>query len=326
MAKPRILSGMRPTGPLHIGHLVGALANWRDLQDEYDCFYMCADWHALMSEYADTRSLKRYAIEMVADWIAAGLDPERSTLFIQSALHEHAELYLILTTVVPLGWLERCPTYKEARQQITDKDISTHAFLGYPVLQAADIMLYKADCVPVGEDQLPHLELTREIARRFAQFFKPVFVEPQAKLTPFPRLLGTDRRKMSKSYKNAVGLADSAEEIRRTVGGMITDPKRIKKDDPGHPDECNVFSWYKLFAPELVEERERTCRAGEIGCVACKKILAERLVEHLAPIRKRRQELLDDVAEIENILARGAERARAVAAQTMKEVHDALEF
>ena len=326
MAKQRILSGMRPTGPLHIGHLAGALSNWRDLQDQYDCFYMVADWHALMSEYADTRMLRQYSLEMAADWIAAGLDPERSTLFIQSQLREHAELYLILTTIVPLGWLERCPTYKEAREQIKDKDISTHAFLGYPVLQAADIVLYKANCVPVGEDQLPHLEITREIVRRFAQLFKPVFVEPQALLTRYPRVLGIDRRKMSKSYGNSIALAEKPDDIRRKVAAMITDPRRIRVSDPGHPEECNVFAWYGLFAPDLYEERRRTCSHAQIGCVECKKILAERLVKYLEPIRVRREELLADADKLEKILQRGSERARATAASTMKEVRDALGF
>jgi len=326
MSKKSILSGMRPTGPLHIGHLEGALSNWRAMQDEYDCFYMVADWHALMSDYADSSMIKQYSIEMVADWVASGIDPERSTIFIQSAVPEHSELFLILSTIVPLGWLERNPTYKEAKENIKNKDISTHAFLGYPVLQAADIMLYKASCVPVGEDQLPHLEITREIARRFANFFKPVFVEPQGKLTPNPRLLGTDRRKMSKSYDNCICLGDEPEAIAKKVKSMITDPKRIKKDDPGHPAECNVFDWYKLFIPELEEERQRTCKAGEIGCVDCKKLLAERLVEYLTPIRERRKDLLADKAEIEKILVMGTERAREVAAQTMKEVRDAIGF
>ena len=326
MPKKRILSGMRPTGPLHIGHLEGALANWRSLQDEYDCFYMVADWHALMSEYADTSMVREYSFEMVADWIASGLDPERSPIFVQSAIHEHAELFLVLSTIVPLGWLERNPTYKEAKAQIKNKDISTHAFLGYPVLQAADILLYKASCVPVGDDQLPHLEITREIARRFANFFKDVFIEPEAKLTRNPRLLGTDRRKMSKSYDNCVYLGDAPEEIARKVASMITDPKRIRKDDPGHPDECNVFDWYKLFVPDLVEERRRTCTAGEIGCVACKKILAERLTEHLRPIRERRSELLADRGELEKILERGNTRAREIARKTMGEVRDAIGF
>jgi len=326
MAKPRILSGMRPTGPLHIGHLVGALANWCELQGEYDCFYMVADWHALMSEYADTSAIRGNTIEMVADWIASGIDPERSTIFVQSDVAAHSELYLILSTIVPLGWLERCPTYKEAKKQVKDKDISTHAFLGYPVLQAADIMLYKAACVPVGDDQLPHLEMCREIARRFANFFKPVFVEPQPKLTQFPRLLGTDRRKMSKSYGNTVALGDEPDTIRKTVSSMITDPKRIRKDDPGHPDECNVFEWYKLFAKDLVEERRHSCAAGEIGCVACKKVLAERLVESLAPVRERRKELLADPGTLEKVLSKGNQRATEVANATMKEVREAIGF
>ncbi|MBI4712444.1 MAG: tryptophan--tRNA ligase [Planctomycetes bacterium] len=257
--KPRILSGMRPTGRLHLGHLVGALENWVALQKDYDCFYMVADWHALMSEYQDPSNIRQYSIDNVTDWLACGIDPAKSVVFIQSDVPEHTELHLVLSAITPLGWLERCPTYKEALEELKHKDITTYAFLGYPVLQAADILIYKANAVPVGEDQLPHLELTREIARRFNYLYcnsrnkAPLFPEPDAKLTRFPRLLGLDRRKMSKSYENAINLSDSTDEIKKKVQTMFTDPQRIKKTDPGHPSECNVYAYYKVFNPARTE-------------------------------------------------------------------------
>jgi tryptophanyl-tRNA synthetase (EC 6.1.1.2) len=247
--KKRILSGMRPTGKLHLGHLVGALKNWRELQDEYDCFFMVADWHALMGEYKDPGRLHEYSIDNVVDWISCGIDPDRSTLFIQSRVPEHLELFMVFSCMTPLGWLERCPTYKEQLREVTTREINTYAFLGYPALQAADILLYKASVVPVGEDQLPHVELTREIAKRFAFLMKrEVFPEPQAKLTTVPRLLGTDGRKMSKSYDNYIGLGDAPELVRKKVMNMFTDPQRIKRTDPGRPEVCNLHSYYQVFA------------------------------------------------------------------------------
>jgi len=326
MKKGRILSGMRPTGRLHLGHLVGALENWAGLQDEYECFYMVADWHALMSEYEDSSSIAPNTREMVADWIGCGLDPERSTIFVQSRVPEHAELHLIFSCVTPLGWLERCPTYKEALEQIKDKDIRNYAFLGYPCLQAADILVYRANVVPVGDDQLPHVELTREVARRFNHLFAEVFPEPQGKLTQAPRLLGLDRRKMSKSYGNAIELADEDDVIRKKVRSMITDPARIRRSDPGHPEVCNVFDYYKVFAPDAVPCVDKECRNAERGCVDCKKELAEALVEKITPIRERRNAVLAEEGAVEDVLERGREVASQRARETMGKVRGAIGF
>jgi len=326
MKKGRILSGMRPTGPLHLGHYVGALQNWASLQDDYECHYMVADWHALMSEYADTTHIEQWTREMVADWIACGLDPDRSVIFVQSHVPQHAELHLILSCVTPLGWLERCPTYKEQRKEIKDKDLETYAFLGYPTLQAADILLYLGDVVPVGEDQLPHVELTRETARRFNTLFAPVFPEPQGKLTKMPRLLGLDRRKMSKSYGNFIALADDAETVTRKTMTMITDPKRIRLSESGHPDECNVCAYYDVFAPEQSAEIRDKCRNAKWGCTDCKRNLAQALNRVLDPIRTRRDQLLAGAGRIDEILRTGCEKARARAAETMKKVRTALKF
>jgi tryptophanyl-tRNA synthetase len=320
----RILSGMRPTGPLHIGHLVGALENWVGLQDEYECFYMAADWHAVMSEYKDTSKLRQYTLETVADWIACGLDPARSTIFVQSDVLEHAELYLALACITPVGWLERCPTYKEQVKELADKDVGTYAFLGYPVLQAADIALYKADTVPVGEDQVAHLELTREIVRRFNTLFGDIFPEPQPRLSKTARLLGLDRRKMSKSYDNYIALGEMPETIRAKVGTMFTDQKRLKRTDPGHPDECNVFTYYQAFVKDLAPKRDGECRGAVVGCTDCKKELAGALADYLRPIREKRTALLDDRTTLTRILEQGATRARAKARQTMEEVYAAV--
>jgi len=324
--KKTILSGMRPTGPLHLGHLAGALSNWRDLQDEYDCNYMVADWHALMSEYHNTESIKEYSRVMVAEWVACGIDPERSTIFIQSQVEYHAELHLILSCVTPIGWVERCPTYKEQLQQLASKDVNTYAFLGYPVLQAADILLYRASLVPVGHDQLPHLEITREIARRFNSVVGEVFPEPQAKLTEVPRLLGLDRRKMSKSYGNAVDLADEPEEIRKKIMSMITDPQRARRTDPGRPDYCNAHSYYEAFLPDEAPDVAEKCRTAAIGCVDCKKRLAEGLGDMLYPIRERRNQLLESGNELDGIIEQGTEAAHEKAEKTMTAVHEALGF
>jgi len=326
MAKGRILSGMRPTGPMHLGHLAGALVNWAGLQDEYECFYMVADWHALMSEYANTSGIARFTREMVADWIACGLDPERSVIFVQSQVPQHTELHLVFSCLVPLPWLERCPTYKEQREQIQDKDLSTYAFLGYPNLQAADILVYLADTVPVGEDQLPHLELTREIARRFNGFYGEVFPEPKGKLTRVPRLLGLDRRKMSKSYGNYIALSDDRDTILAKTKTMITDPKRIRFADPGHPEECNVCSYYDVFAPADADEVKEKCRNSKWGCTDCKKRLGEVLDGYLEPIRTRRTELLNDPAQLDAILEQGRRKATAVAEEVMGKVRKALKF
>lgn len=330
MAKPqvkirrrRILSGMRPTGPLHLGHLVGALRNWAELQEEYECFYMVADWHALLSEYARTAPLKEYVKEMVADWLSVGLDPENCGIFLQSELKEHADLYLILSAITPLPWLERCPTYKDQLREIKGRDLLTYGFLGYPVLQAADILIYRAAAVPVGQDQLPHLELTREIARRFNNFYGSVFPEPRALLSSSPKLLGLDNRKMSKSYGNFIALSDSPEVIEKKVKSMITDPKRIRLHDPGHPEVCAVFSYYRVFQPALLPELEDSCRRAKLGCTDCKARLARILIDYLAPIREKREEWLKG-DRIEQVLEAGGRRAHQVASETINRVYQAI--
>ncbi|MBU1727572.1 MAG: tryptophan--tRNA ligase, partial [Candidatus Omnitrophica bacterium] len=278
--RKRILSGMRPTGKLHLGHLVGALDSWVKLQDEYDCFFMVADWHALMSEYENTAVLSESIIDNVVDWLAAGIDPQKAVLFVQSKVSAHLDLFMMFSCLTPLGLLERCPTYKEQMREIKTRDLHTYGFLGYPVLQAADILVYKAEKVPVGDDQLPHLELTREIARRFNGLYKKeIFPYPDAILTKFPRLLGLDARKMSKSYNNTINLSDSEETLKQKVSSMFTDPKRIKLNDKGHPDTCNVFSYYCVFVPESKDEARNWCENANIGCTECKKLLAQGLLE-----------------------------------------------
>ncbi len=320
-----VFSAMRPTGKLHLGHLLGALNNWIDLQKTHQCIFAVADWHALMGEYEDSRNVKEYIVDMAIDWMACGIDPDKSIMYVQSDVPEHLELQMFLSCLTPLGWLERNPTYKEQLREITSRDLQTYAFLGYPVLQAADILLYKANAVPIGEDQLPHLELCREIARRFNFLYKKE-VLPDCKpiLTPTPRLLGTDNRKMSKSYGNTINLSDTPEEIKAKVLKMITDPQRMKKTDPGHPDICNVYSYYEVFAPDMQKEANDWCRGAHKGCIDCKSILAERIVKHLAPIREKRMELAKDKDKIRDILKQGAHKARNIAQQTMTEVHSAV--
>jgi len=323
--KGRIFSGMRPTGPLHLGHLVGALENWVKFQDEYDCVYCVVDWHALMSEYKNPAGLKDNIRGMVADWLACGLDPQKSLIFVQSEVPEHLELMLAFSIVTPLPWVERVPTFKEQVEALQEKEVYTYAFLGYPVLQAADICLYKADTVPVGDDQLPHVELTREIVRRFNNLYNvQVFPEPEAKLTKTPRLLGLDKRKMSKSYGNYISLSESPESLRKKVLAMITDESRIKKSDPGHPDICNVCSYYKVFAPERVETVENECRNAIRGCVDCKKELAGILENIVGPIREKRTSILADKSTIDDILAENSKKASAIAQETMAEVRRTL--
>lgn len=326
MAKGRVLSGMRPTGRLHLGHLFGALDNWRKLQDEYECFFFIADWHALTTDYASPGGIKEYTLEVAIDWLAAGIDPERSTLFVQSSLPEHAELHLLLSMITPLPWLERVPTYKEQMQELRDRDLNTYGFLGYPLLQAADILIYKADYVPVGEDQLPHIELCREIARRFHHFYKSVFVEPQALLTEFPRIPGTDGRKMSKSYGNAIFLADPPEVVERKIKRMVTDPARKRRFDPGNPDVCPVFDLHKIFTPK--EERESFvvpgCRTAGIGCLDCKGVLLKSMIPALQPIYEKRLELTQQPGVVQEILEEGTRRARQVASETLAEVKGAI--
>jgi tryptophanyl-tRNA synthetase len=324
--RKRILSGMRPTGRLHLGHLVGALGNWIRLQDEYECFYMVADWHAFMSEYEDPKGMADNSFEMVRDFVAAGLDPKKCVIFVQSHVPEHLELACVFGCMTPLGWVERCPTYKEQLREIKGRDLTTYGFLGYPVLQAADIALYKGDAVPVGADQLPHLELTREIIRRFNKLYKKdIFPEPEPLLTKTTKLLGLDNRKMSKSYANFIALSDSPEDIRRKVSRMITDPKRIKLKDKGHPDICNVFSYYATFGDARTrDEVKKWCEGAVVGCTECKKRLADLLIDNLAPIREARRKLSD--ADIAGIIKDGAARAREAAGRTMGEVKRFINF
>ncbi len=323
--KKRILSGMRPTGKLHLGHLVGALDNWIKLQDEYECFFMVADWHALMSEYADPKDLKENILDNVIDWLACGVSAKKSTIFIQSHVKEHLELYMIFSIITPLGLLERCPTYKEQLREVANRDLSTYGFLGYPVLQAADILLYKAEAVPVGEDQLAHLELTRQIVRKFNNLYKKdFFPEPKALLTQAHRLLGLDARKMSKSYNNYIALSEKPDSLRKKVMNMFTDPTRIKLTDPGHPQDCNVHSYYAVFAPERKKEIDELCRKARIGCTDCKKELAEILIKFLAPVQDKRNELLKNKNQIFDILEHGEKKAGAVAAEVMSEVKKML--
>ena len=323
--KKRILSGMRPTGKLHLGHLMGALENWSKLQDEYDCLFMVADWHALMSEYESPRDLKENILDNVVDWLACGISPQKSAIFIQSHVKEHLELYMAFSLITPLGLLERCPTYKEQMREITNRDLSTYGFLGYPVLQAADILLYKAGVVPVGEDQLPHLELARQIARKFNNIYKEEFFpEPKALLTKDNRLPGLDGRKMSKSYDNTIAISESPQDIRKKVMSMFTDPTRVKRTDPGHPDKCNLHNYYEAFAPERRKEIDELCRQAKIGCTDCKKELAEILIKVLAPIQEKRAELLKDKDTVSDILAQGEKTARSVAEITMEGVRKLL--
>ena len=324
--KPRVVSGMRPTGKLHLGHLVGALQQWARLQDDYDCLYFVADWHALTSEYGDTSGVTGHALDNAADWIAAGVDPDRSTLFIQSQVPEHAELYLLLQMVVPIPWLERVPTYKEQMDQLAEKDLSTLGFLGYPLLQGADVIIYKADYVPVGDDQVPHLELDREVVRRFHGFFGKLFPEPQPLLTSFPRLPGLDNRKMSKSYDNAIDLSDDAAAVNRKVMRMYTDPKRIRADIPGTVEGNPVFTYHDAFNPDVgeVDDLKARYRAGAVGDVEVKRKLARALNATLDPLRERRAEVLARPGRVREILMDGSLRARRIARETMTQVREAV--
>ncbi len=320
-----VLSGMRPTGNLHIGHLKGVLENWVELQEKYRCFYFIADWHAITTEYDNVTAIKENTLEIIAEWLASGLDPEKSTLFVQSQVKEHAELHLILSMITPISWLERVPSYKELKAQLK-KDLNTYGFLGYPVLQAADIIIYKARYVPVGEDQVPHIELTREIVRRFHYIFKKeIFVEPQELINRAARVRGLDGRKMSKSYNNAIYLSDPPEVVKEKIMNAVTDPARVRRHDPGHPEVCNVFHYHSLFSSkEEVEEIEKNCRAGTIGCVECKRKLFEKIESVLAPIREKREDYLKRKDDLIDIIRTGTSKARKVASKTMEEVREAV--
>ncbi len=325
--KKRIVSGMRPTGALHLGNLHGALANWINMQEDYDCFFFIADWHALTSDYEDPGNIAGYSQNMMIDWLGAGLNPEKSTLFVQSAVKTHAELFLLLSMITPVPWLERNPTYKEQIEALNNKDLSTFGFLGYPVLQAADIIIYRANGVPVGIDQAPHIEITREIARRFNYLYGRVFPEPETILTETSKILGLDRRKMSKSYNNAIYLSESPEEIQKKTAQMITDPQRIRKNDPGNPDICNVFTFHRFYSPaETVAEIDAACRKAEIGCVACKKKMAEYLIAYLAPIREKIEYFRQNSAMVKDIIENGNKRAVEEAEKTMKLVREAVKI
>lgn len=318
----RILSGMRPTGKLHLGHLLGALENWKKFQGK-DTFFMIADWHAFSSEYDSGNPVKGYVNDVLIDYLASGLDPAKCTIFVQSHVPEHAELDLLFSMITPLGWLSRNPTYKEQIKELKGKELHTHGFLGYPVLQAADILLYKANKVPVGEDQLPHLELSREIARRFNSMYKEIFPEPEAILTNVPRLPGTDGRKMSKSYNNAIYLSDSPETVDKKVKEMVTDPARKRRNDKGHPEVCPLFYYQKIFNPGSVAEIDKTCRSGELGCVDCKKALSEKLRHFLAPIYEKRCKLEKDKLTVESIIEEGDKKAQWIATKTFEEAKQA---
>jgi len=322
----KIVSGMRPTGKLHLGHL-SVLENWTKLQQEYQCFYFVADWHALTTAFDDTSKIRDNTPEMVMDWLAAGLDPNKCTIFRQSDVKEHAELHLLLSMITPNSWLERVPTYKDQVQQFKDqgKDITTYGFLGYPVLMSSDILIYRADAVPVGEDQLPHLELTRELARRFNYIYNAdIMTEPQALLAKVKLLPGTDNRKMSKSYNNSISISASPEEVKEKVSQMVTDPVRIRKDDPGHPDVCTVYTYHTFYNSAEQEEIACDCRGGKIGCVACKKRLAEKMSNFIDPIREKRLQLEKNPSFIDEVLQDGANKARIEVCKTMDMVREAM--
>ena len=327
-SRKRVLSGMRSTGKLHLGNYVGALQNWVRMQDEYECFFMVADWHALTTDYADTSRIQENSLEVTLDWLAAGLDPEKSVIFIQSHVPAHAELHLLFSMITPLGWLERVPTYKEQRENIKDKDLGTYGFLGYPVLQSADILVYKADCVPVGEDQVAHVELTREIARRFNGFYgsaKQVFPEPRALLTPAAKLPGTDGRKMSKSYGNTVMLTDPEAVVRQKLKTMVTDPARVRRSDPGNPDVCPVGDLHQIFSSKETMARVNDgCRSAGIGCIECKGWAADALVTLLNPMQERRKKFEENPRLAWDILEAGTQRARQAAGETMDDVRAAM--
>lgn len=316
---------MQSSGKLHLGNLVGALSNWVRLQDTYDCYYFIADWHSLTTGYADTSGIKESTKDILINFLAAGLDPEKCTLFIQSRIPEHAELHLLLSMITPLGWLERVPTYKEKQQELKERDLSTYGFLGYPLLQTADIIIYRAKYVPVGIDQVPHLEISREVARRFNYLYKEIFPEPEALLTEFPKVVGTDGRKMSKSYDNAIYLSDTPQEVEQKIRTMVTDPARVKKTDPGDPELSPVYQLHKIFSSkEEVEQVADGCRTAGIGCIECKKILIKNVFRVMEPIWAKRQELLNSPDTLHEIVEQGTDKAKKVVRETMHLVREAI--
>ncbi len=322
--KETILSGFRPTGRVHIGNLLGALENWVKLQNEYTCFFEVADWHLLTTSYDNVSSLQENIFQMILDWLAAGIDPEKSTIFVQSLVKEHAELYLLFSMITPISWLQRNPTLKEQIRDLQLTSDNNYGLLGYPVLQAADILCYKATVVPVGEDQLPHLELTREIARRFNNLFKNIFPEPKSLITKFPKVFGIDGKKMSKSLNNAIYISDSDEEITRKVKLSITDTTKIRKNDKGHPETCNVFSYHKIFNQNETENIKSLCEKGELGCVDCKNICSKKIIEYLSPIREKRKIYEKNIHMIFEIIQEGSQKAREIAKKTLDEVNESM--
>lgn len=324
MKKKRALSGIQPSGKLHLGNLVGALSNWVKMQDDYECFFFIADLHALTTGYADTSKIKENILDVATDMLSAGLTPEKTTLFVQSDIPEHSELHLMFSMITPLAWLERVPTYKSQIEELKEKDLGTYGFLGYPVLQAADILIYKADVVPVGQDQLPHLELTREIGRRFNYLYQETFPIPKELLTETPVLKGLDGRKMSKSYGNTINLSDPPEEVRRKVSEAITDPARVKREDKGHPDICNIFSYHKFFNVTQSKQIEADCKSAKIGCVECKKMIANKLIEQMAPIYEKRIYFEKKQSDVIEIFRSGAIKAQAIARQTLTDAKKAM--
>jgi tryptophanyl-tRNA synthetase len=323
----RILSGMQPSGLMHLGNLLGALENWKTLQTQHECFFFVADWHALSTNYADTSRLKEFTQELLIDWLAAGIDPNRATVFIQSQVPEHAILHLLFSMIIPIPWLERNPTYKEKQEEITEKDLTTYGFLGYPVLQAADILLYKPDLVPVGKDQLPHLELTREVGRRFNSLYTTVFPEPKEYLTKFPKVLGTDGRKMSKSYHNTINLSDTELEVRQKLKTMVTDPARVRRTDKGNPEICPVYDLHKIFSAEsIIKQIDTDCRTAAIGCIDCKRQVADAMVERFSPMWETRATLTTRPKHTQEVVEEGRKRATTVAIETMAEVKEAMKI
>ncbi len=321
----RVLSGMQPSGLMHLGNLLGALENWKALQTEHDCFFFAADWHALSTNYADTSRVKEFTQELLIDWLAAGIDPDKTTVFIQSQIPEHAILHLLFSMIIPVPWLERNPTYKEKQDEIKEKDLSTYGFLGYPVLQAADILLYKPDLVPVGKDQLPHLELTREVGRRFNSLYTSVFPEPKEFLTKFPKVLGIDGRKMSKSYHNTINLSDTEPVVRQKLKTMVTDPARVRRTDKGNPEICPVYDFHKIFSNEAtIKQIDTDCRTAAIGCIDCKKQVGDALVERFSPMWETRAVVTAEPKRIQEVVEDGRTRASTVANETMKEVKEAM--
>ncbi len=323
----RILSGMQPSGLMHLGNLLGALENWKTLQVQHECFFFVADWHALSTNYADTSRLKEFTQELLIDWLAAGIDPNRATVFIQSQVPEHAILHLLFSMIIPIPWLERNPTYKEKQEEIAEKDLTTYGFLGYPVLQAADILLYKPDLVPVGKDQLPHLELTREVGRRFNSLYTTVFPEPKEYLTKFPKVLGTDGRKMSKSYHNTINLSDTEPEVRQKLKTMVTDPARVRRTDKGNPDICPVYDFHKIFSSEdVIKQIDTDCRTAAIGCIDCKRQVADAMVERFSPMWETRATFSARPKQTQEVVEEGRKRATTLASKTMAEVKEAMKF